>query len=288
MKVLVWGINYAPEATGIAPYNVAMCEHLRDKGHEPQMLTTFAYYPEWRKRPEDAGKWYRTDEVRGVPVHRCWHYVPAKVSSLKRIVHEGTFVAGSFLRGLVLPKPDVMVVVSPPLLLGAAAWLLGKIRGVPFVFHVQDLQPDAAVGLGMLKVGRFTKALYALEAFAYAKATRVSGICQGMLRAFASKGVPEKKRVLFPNGVQTLDDAERPAPGKWRMRQGFGAGDFLAVYSGNLGMKQGLDVLVEAVSLLKERRVRIVICGQGAAGEIARRQLPNLRLLPLQDEEAYR
>ena len=101
MKVLVWGINYAPEATGIAPYNVAMCEYLRGKGHEARMLTTFAYYPEWRKRAEDRGSWYRTDVVRGVPVHRCWHYVPEKVSALKRIVHEGTFVACSFVRGLV-------------------------------------------------------------------------------------------------------------------------------------------------------------------------------------------
>ena len=293
MKILVWGINYAPEATGIAPYNVALCESLRSKGHEARMLTTFAYYPEWRKRTEDRGKWFRTDTMRGVPVHRCWHYVPERVSALKRIVHEGTFVGSSFLRGLVLPKPDVMVVVSPPLLLGAAAWLLGTLRGVPFVFHVQDLQPDAAVGLGMLKVGTFTRMLYRLEAFAYAKAARVSGICQGMLRAFARKGVPEAKRVYFPNGVHATKNQERPAAGLWRERQGYGAEDFLAVYSGNLGMKQGLDVLVEAAALVKEPRVRIVICGQGAAreklaAEIARRELPNLRLLPLQDEGAYR
>ena len=293
MKVLVWGINYAPEATGIAPYNVALCEHLRDAGHQPEMLTSCAYYPEWRKRAGDGCYPYRTDRLNGVPVHRCWHYVPAKVSPLKRIVHEGTFVGCSFLRGLMLPKPEVLVVVSPPLLLGAAAWALGTLRDVPFVFHVQDLQPDAAVGLGMLKVGRFTQMLYRLEAFAYAKAARVSGICHGMLRAFARKGVPEEKRVLFPNGVQATDGAERLVAGRWRTRQGFGAEDFLAIYSGNLGVKQGLDVLVEAASLVKERRVQIVICGQGAtreelAAEIARRRLSNLRLLPLQDDEAYR
>ena len=293
MRVLVWGINYAPEATGIAPYNVALCEHLRSNGHEVCMLTTFAYYPEWRKRTEDAGRWYRTDEVRGVPVHRCWHYVPDRVSASRRILHEGTFVAASFLRGMLLPKGDVMVVVSPPLLLGAAAWLLGKLRGVPFVFHVQDLQPDAAVGLGMLKVGTFTKMLYRLEAFAYAKAARVSGISRGMLGAFAVKGVPEEKRVYFPNGMRAVETTDRSEKGRWRGRQGFGEDDFLAVYSGNLGMKQGLDVLVQAAAIVKDARVRIVICGEGAdrvrlAAEIERRRLPNLGLLPLQDDEAYR
>ena len=100
MRILVWGINYAPEVTGIAPCNVALCESLRAAGHDARMLTTFAYYPGWKKTADDRGRFYRTDVLNGVPVHRCWHYVPARVSALKRIVHEGTFVLTSFLRAL--------------------------------------------------------------------------------------------------------------------------------------------------------------------------------------------
>src|SRR5436190_11857885 len=159
MKINVWGINYAPELTGIAPYNAALCEHLARQGHDVRMVTSFAYYPAWTKAQEDRGRWFRTDEIRGVPVHRCWHYVPRKANALKRIIHEGTFVAASFLRQLVLPAPDAYVVISPPLLLGAAAWLLGKIKRRPFLFHVQDLQPDAAAGLGMLRDGALVRAL---------------------------------------------------------------------------------------------------------------------------------
>ena len=293
MKILVWGINYAPEATGIAPCNVALCEHLRRAGHDVRMLTTFAYYPGWQKAPADAGQLYRTDRIRDVPVHRCWHYVPRRVSALRRIIHEGTFVLTSFLRALALPRFDVAVVVSPPLLLGAAATMLGRIKRAPFVFHVQDLQPDAAVGLGMLKKNAFTRLLYRLEAYAYRHAARVSGISQGMLRAFAAKGVPDSKRLLFPNGVAPPDLAPLPEAGRWRAKAGFSPDDFLAVYAGNLGVKQGLDILLNAAPLVREKRVRIVICGQGAAGEklragIAQRQLPNLTLLPLQDDEAYR
>ena len=292
MKILVWGINYAPEATGIAPYNVGLCEHLRAAGHEPCMLTSFAYYPAWQKHPADRGKLYRTDTVRGVPVHRCWHYVPARVSAARRILHEGTFVAMSLLRGLFLPRADVLVVVSPPLLLGAAASLLGALRGMPFVFHVQDLQPDAAVGLGMLKAGSFTRLLYRLEAFAYARAARVSGISQGMLRAFAAKGVPAEKRVYFPNGVRLVPAQGQTKVGEWRAKQGFSPGDFLAVYSGNLGVKQGLDVLVAAARLVRDPRVKIIICGHGAARErieaqIRQGNLPNLTLLPLQEDGDY-
>ena len=293
MKINVWGINYAPELTGIAPYNAALCEHLNRSGHEVRMVTSFAYYPSWTKAPADRNRVFRSDEICGVPVHRCWHYVPRKTTTLKRIVHEGTFVATSFVRQLALPPPDVYVVVSPPLLLGAAAWLLGKIKRRPFVFHVQDLQPDAAAGLGMLQPGALVRALYRLEKFAYEKAARVSGITPGMLDAFRRKGVPDSKIVLFPNGVVLPDLSVRPAPGAFRARQGFSPDDFLVVYSGNLGMKQGLDVLLDAARKLSDPKVRLVICGEGAQREhlaamIRDHALRNVTLLPLQADAPYR
>lgn len=292
MKINVWGINYAPEMTGIAPYNTALCEYLERNGHDVRMVSSFAYYPSWTKQPEDRGKLFRTDRVRQVPVYRCWHYVPGKANTLKRILHEGTFVATSFLRQLTLPAPDAYVVVSPPLLLGAAAWLLGKIKRRPFTFHVQDLQPDAAAGLGMLKQGAFVRALYALEAFAYRKAARVSGITPGMLDAFRKKGVSEEKLVLFPNGVKLPEVSSFPTPGAFRQRNGLANDDFLVVYSGNLGVKQGLDILVEAARYVSPK-VRFVICGEGAqrdhlAAMIQQHGLRNVLMLPLQADAQYR
>jgi colanic acid biosynthesis glycosyl transferase WcaI len=215
--------------------------------------------------------------------------VPARVSALKRILHEGSFVFTSMLRALFLSAPDVYVVVSPPLLLGMAAWLLGKVKGPPFVFHVQDMQPDAAVGLGMLKANWFTKALYRLESFAYRKAARVSGITPGMLESFREKGVPESKLIYFPNTIELPHDVSPPQRGFFRSRHGFAADDFLAVYSGNLGVKQGLDILLETAPLLRDPRIRLVICGDGAQREAlaARAQemeLTNLRLLPFEDD----
>ena len=293
MRVIVWGINYAPEFTGIAPHSVALCEFLSARGHDVEMVSTFSYYPTWRKLPEDEGKLYRTDLINGVPVHRCWHFVPARVSALKRIIHEATFIKTSFLRMLLLPRPDVFVVVSPPLALGAAAWLMSRLKRAPFVFHVQDLQPDAALKLGMLRQGWFTRALLWLEAFAYAKAARVSSITRGMLDVFRSKRVPEEKLVYFPNAIALRDAAPPPARGQFRERNGFGTEEFIAVYAGNLGVKQGLDVLIEAARLVTDKSIRIVICGAGAqrdvlAGRVRELGLPNVTMLPLQEGEDYR
>ena len=292
MRIIVWGINYAPEFTGIAPHNVALCEFLRGRGHDAQMVTTFSYYPTWRKRPEDRGQLYRTDEINGVRVHRCWHFVPAKVSALKRILHEATFILTSTWRVLTLPRPDAYVIVSPPLLLGAAGWFVGKIKDAPFVFHVQDMQPDAAVGLGMLKAGWFTRALYALEAFAYRSAAKVSGITQGMLVKFRRKGVPEQKLIYFPNAISLTSAAANLPRGEFRRRNDLPLDEFLAVYAGNLGVKQGLDQLIEAARLVRDRSVYIVICGDGAQRDSLTEQirtlgLPNISMLPLQQGENY-
>jgi colanic acid biosynthesis glycosyl transferase WcaI len=292
MRVIVWGINYAPEFTGIAPHSVALCEFLRGRDHDVEMVTSFAYYPTWQKRPEDRGRLYRTDLINGVRVHRCWHFVPVKVSALKRILHEGSFVFTSTLRVLALSRPDIYVVVSPPLLLGVAAWLAGKVKGAPFVFHVQDMQPDAAVGLGMLKANWFTRALYGLEAFAYRHAVRLSGITRGMLKIFVGKGVPESKLIYFPNAIDLKDDAPAPERGEFRKRHGFAPDEFIAAYAGNLGVKQGLDVLLETAPLLRDQRIRLLICGDGAQREaLATRaremKLPNVSMLALQAGRDY-
>jgi len=287
MRVIVWGINYAPEITGIAPHNVALCEFLQRERVDVEMISTFAYYPAWRKRPEDRLLLFRVDRINGVPVHRCWHFVPQRVSAWKRIVHEATFVVTSTLQVLLLRRPDLYVIVSPPLLLGMAAWLVSTLKRASYVFHVQDLQPDAAVGLGMLRAGWFTRVLYWLEAFAYRHATRVSGISEEILNAFRAKGVPEAKLILFPNGAVLPDDSRIPARGQFRAKNGFAADEFFAIYAGNLGVKQGLNILLDAAEQLRgSDKIRIVICGDGAERaalekSMEDRRLTNVSMLPL-------
>jgi colanic acid biosynthesis glycosyl transferase WcaI len=286
MRILVWGVNYAPEQVGIAPYNTALCEYLTQEGHQVEMLTTFAYYPMWQKAPEDDGEVYRTDLINGVPVHRCWHFVPAKPSGLGRMVHEATFVGTSLLRALFLKRPDVMVVVSPPLLLGAAAWLLGRLKGALHVLHIQDLQPDAAVGLGMLEHPPFIALLRRLERFNYRTAARVSVISEGMLETLRGRGI--ERLVYFPNWITT--DGKKVDRGAFRARHGIKSDEFVLLYSGNIGMKQGLDLIVEAAALVKE--IRLIICGDGAGRPaleqlIAARRAENVTLLPLQSEDDY-
>ncbi len=327
MRIIVWGINYAPELTGIAPFNTGLCDHLRAAGHEVEMVTTFPYYPFWRKIPGDQGRHFRTDEIDGVPVHRCWHYVPSHATTLRRIWHELSFGLTSLWRVLRLPVADVYVVVSPPLILGPFARMACGLKRRPYVFHVQDLQPDAAVGLGMVSPGLFTRLLYRLEALAYAGAARVSGISSGMISAFQRKGVPEEKRLLFPNWIRWYGrscelvmsaDQRRDEAGVFRRKYQVPEGAFFVSYSGNLGRKQSLEALLDAAAILYsgflspddrahekvvapptsaipgvEREILIFVVGEGVMRDVLAKRivdagLKNVRLMPLLIENDYR
>lgn len=303
MRVIIWGINYAPEPTGISVYTTDLAEHLRRTGVTVEVLTGFPYYPSWQKQPADQGRLYRSDCIASVPVHRCWLYVPRRLSALRRIVHEASFTFTSMLRALWLGRGDVYVVISPPLGLGLAAWLVTRLKRSVYLFHVQDLQPDSAVGLGMVRQGFFLRLMYACERFAYRHAAAVSGISPGMVRAFAAKGVPPARVFLLPNWLRTPPEREHEEreSGWFRRKNNIPPDALLAVYSGNLGRKQGLDVLLEAAEILSadqapgsgSRPVRIVIAGEGAgkAAIVERlrvRPAANLQLLPLQADADYR
>lgn len=297
MKITVWGINYDPEPTGIGPFNTDLCDYLAERGHTVTMLTSFPYYPWWKKRESDAGKLYGREERKGVAVMRCWHYVPSRPSTLKRLFHELSFVFTSTVRALFLPRPDVYIVVSPPLFLGLGATVIKWLKWSKVVYHVQDLQPDAALGLGMIKPGPAVRALYFLEKWNYHRASLVTGISQGMMEAYRAKGISERKTYLFPNWIPDGDaTAQLPPAVSFRGANEINIETRMIAYSGNLGVKQGLDVIVDA-AILDEKSaggeaIHWAICGDGAAREALQKKIAEnncraVRLYPLQSGEYY-
>ena len=88
MKAILWGINYSPESTGIAPFNAELAEYLSREDFDITVVTGFSYYPHWSKAASDRRRLFRTEQINGVKVIRCAQYVPEKVSTLRRIVHD--------------------------------------------------------------------------------------------------------------------------------------------------------------------------------------------------------
>jgi colanic acid biosynthesis glycosyl transferase WcaI len=302
MRVTVIGINYYPETTGIGPFNTGLCDYLSQR-NEVEMISTFSYYPGWKKQPGEEKLLSRTEKIKAVTLHRGWHYVPAKATAIKRIIHELTFIGSSVLRALFSKAPDVYVIVSPPLLSGLAIGFIAKIKGRPVLFHIQDLQPDAAVWLGMLTQRWLIKTLYWFEAITYRWMHVISGITPAMVKALLEKDLPPQKVKLLPNWIPISRDSELPprrTEAAMQVRRSLGIEDntFLAVYSGNLGSKQGLDVLLDTALELKQRNIpaaeiTLMICGDGAekvrlTGKAKELGLDNLKFTPLLPYEDYK
>jgi len=291
MRVSIVSINYAPERTGIGVYTTGLAEFLAADGYDVIVHAGFSYYPEWQKASTDRGRLYRRERVKGVDLRRTWLYVPKQPTALKRIIHEFSFVASASLGYLLAARADRTVIVLPPLALGFAIALIARLKRSRTILHVQDLQPDAAVELGMLKPGLLTRALYALERINYRLADQVSTISEGMKRKILGKGVPVSKVILFRNWAN--DDVVRPMDRMTALRREWGLGDtdFIVLYSGNLGRKQGLESLLEAAALLGDRpEIRIVIAGNGVEqAELIKKAraagLVNVTFRPLQPME---
>jgi colanic acid biosynthesis glycosyl transferase WcaI len=294
MRILFLGINYWPEETGIAVSNTGRCDYLASQGHEVTMVTGLPYYPQWRVAEEYRGKGFVSEERNGVRILRSPLYVPERVNAKKRILHEASFVASATLRAFGSRKPEVLYVVSPPLALGMAARLLSRLWGVPYLFHVADLQPDAARDLGMLRPGPFLSTLYGIEKAAYAGAGRVATLTGGMRRRILEKGFPPERVLLLPDWADPSLFTVPLESGTSAFHEERGWQDrFLVVHSGNMGVKQGLEVVLEAARATADHpEILYLLVGDGAARpgleERARAMgLANLAFLPLLPREEF-
>lgn len=293
MRVLILSINYWPEVTGIGAFTTYRAEHLAAAGHDVEVCTTFPYYPEWKVPAEYSGKFASNEKRNGVKIFRGCAYIPNPVTSLKRILHEGSFVFTATIRALARKRPDVLLVVSPPLGLAVTAVLLNRLWRIPYVFDVEDLQPDSAADLGMLPAWA-VKLLYKLEKAAYRHARLVTTLTSSMRKRIVDKGVPEEKvELLEPRMDDSLIDL-LPEEGS-AFRQRFGLGErFLVTHSGNMGVKQGLDVVVDAAALnRRDESTLFLFVGDGADCQRIQRRaadlnLHNVRFLPLLDEVDFR
>lgn len=289
MKILVFGINYYPELTGIGKYTAEMCSWLAAHHHHVEVITGMPYYPHWQVQQQYRSKWWHTENISGVKVHRCPLYVPKKVSGAKRMVHEFSFLLSSKVYWIkaLFSKYDVVLCICPPFHLGLMGWLYKALKGTPVIYHIQDLQVDAARNLGILKSELLLNILEKCERFILTRMTRISSISEGMKVNILKKGVDEKKYISLPNWVDTAFIQPLPKELSLKEQLGYKPNDRIVLYSGNMGEKQGLEMVLEAAVLLKEERsIHFLFVGEGASKQrmqefAVQKQLTNIQFLSL-------
>ena len=268
MRLVIYGINYSPELTGIGKYSSEMAEWLSKQGHEVRVVTAPPYYPEWKISKQYTSLFYRSELVNGVSVWRCPLWVPSRPSGLKRILHLASFALTSFPIMLyqIVWKPNIILVIEPPLFCAPTTLLTAWFCRARSWLHVQDFEVDAAFDLGILFSPWLRRLVLILEAWLMNRFDRVSTISYQMMCRLSNKGVDDITQVLFPNWVDIDHIYPLEFRSPYREELEIPISNIVFLYSGNMGEKQGLEIIVESARRLTEQKnITFVMCGHGAA-----------------------
>jgi colanic acid biosynthesis glycosyl transferase WcaI len=289
MRVLIVSASYAPEETGIGPYSGELAAGLAGRGHTIDVLTLPPHFPAWEVASSE--RVHRRRSVRleaAVRVHRLSSYVPPRVDAWRRIRYElafGTAVAQAFRS---LERPDVVIVVSPPLLAAPAGLYLARRWRAPSIMHLHDLVPGIARQSGAVTNPVVLGLATGVERHVYAEADAIAVISSAFARRVAALGHGHKC-VVLPNWLRAID--REPGQRQQAIRDEFGvaAHHFAAVYSGSMGRKQGLEILLDAGANAGPC-LRLIAIGAGPALQtladgVARGDTPMLTLHPLQPRQ---
>ena len=292
MKVLYFDPKFLTPRHAAPTRAYSIARHLVERGHE---VTMVARDPRWLSVESTAppGLLARRERVAGIDV--IWMRIPyeQRFSKWQRLLSYGAYTAAASAAAVGLPRPDLVYASSTPLTSGIPGAFASRLRGVPFVFELQDLWPAAPAALGYLTSGIELAVAEALEKALYASSDRIVVCSEAVVTALVRRGIPREKLLLIPN----FSDTELFTPDErdegFRDSQGLN-GKFLALYSGAMGATNGVHQLADAAAVLKERgedRVTIVLVGDGndrpeLERRIAREGLDNVLVLPPQPREA--
>jgi colanic acid biosynthesis glycosyl transferase WcaI len=291
MRILLLSTYFRPDIASTGMLMTQLAEELALLGHQIVVVTSLPHYDTNRIWDEYRGRLVVRERQGLLDVRRVYLYVPQrKENLLGRLLNYASFNMISTVVGALAGQYDVVLVPSPPLTNGIAAFLISRLRGVPFVYNVQDIYPDIAIRLGVMTNPQVIAAFRTLEKFVYRKAAAVSVISEGFRLNLLAKGVPDSKLHVIPNFVDP--ELMRTLPRRNSFSRRHDLDDrFVVLFAGNVGLSQGLEGVLDAADLLAQQQdVLFLIVGNGAAKAdlVARARsmgLENTRFLPFQPHE---
>ncbi len=302
MKIVIFSLNFYPEYTGIGKYTGEMARWLVERGHNVTVITAPPYYPEWKIRSGYSNLFWSREYWGGIKIWRCPIWVPSHPSGVRRVIHLASFAISSLpiLLLQIFFRPNIIWSVEPPFFISPASLFYAWITGAKSVLHIQDFEVDAAIGLGLIR-GKLLKTIsLMMEGFFLKKYSLVSTISAQMLRKACDKGVKASKLVLFKNWVDNsvfLEadkvDFKNVSSQSYRTLLNIPDGALIALYSGNMGAKQGLHLLSDVAKKFESSAslapfVYFVFCGDGMGRSGLMRDcfgLDNVCFLDLQPPE---
>jgi len=289
-RVAIVTSNFWPEPTGISQVAWEFARYLAGRGLDVRVATAMPYYPEWRIWRSYRRSLWMSETREGVHIYRSWHAVSPDPSPVTRILHETSlalFSIPTLLR--TLAGAQVVVIFSPALTFAFQASLLATVLDVRRLLYIQDVMPDAALELGLLRSSLLVRLARLLASGMYRMADVILTLSHGMRARIAGLVQDPGKIRVLPNTFDP-DELEPVCPDENLFRQRFVPdGKFAVVHMGNMGQKQDLDVILRAAErLVVDPSVHFYVFGDGARKaafltELERRRLNNVTHAPLQE-----
>lgn len=268
MKLLILTQYYPPEIG--APQNRLheLAVRMQKKGVEVEVLTAMPNYPKMEIMEEYKGGKIKEEIIDGIPVKRAKIYVSKSKGIIARLLNYFSFVVTSYFKGRKFKNVDYLMVESPPLFLGYSAMRLSKKLNAKLIFNISDLWPESAEKMGIVNNKRLLSMAYKLEAKCYKKSVLVTGQTQGITDNIAER-FPSTKVYWLPNGVDvSFYNPDNIEPSDIRQEIGVTEEDVLFFYGGIIGHAQGLETVLQAANLLRDRKgFKIILQGAGPVKE---------------------
>jgi len=275
-RIIIYALNFSPELTGAGKYTGEMARWLAGCVDSVVVVTAPPYYPAWKVSEGWSCSKFSCVLEDGVRVLRAPLYVPSRVTALRRILHLLSFAISSFFPMVIqiFRRPDFVVLVAPTLLCAPVAWLVARLSGACLVLHIQDFEVDAMLGLSETRDRRFLPYIIRnFERFLLRRFDKIFTISSGMLARAESKGVDANMLKLFPNWSEVHRFRCRERSSTLLSGLGVESTKKVVLYAGNIGQKQGLEILIHAAKVLEVRsEIFFLIIGDG----LAKRDLVNL------------
>ena len=281
--------HFVPDVAPTGAVAGRIVEELAARGHRIEVVTSLPWYREHRIEPEFEGRFIRREDAPWGTIVRVHPFpTPDKTNLLKRAAAFAGFSVTTAAIGARGGRADAVLAMSPPLTLGLTGYAVAKARSAPLVFNVQDVYPDVAIELGVLRGERVVRGAQRLERLCYDLADAVTVLSEDLRANVAAKTKHPGRVRVIPNFVDTARITPRERENDYRSEYGL-SDKTVVMYAGNVGFSQSLDLVVEAARAFAERDdVVFVVNGAGAARpalEEAAAGLPNLRLVDMQPAE---
>lgn len=270
-------------------------EHARrwvELGHDVTVVTGFPNHPTGVIRPEYRGQFVKRESVEGIDLLRTWVYCAANKGFFRRVLNFLSFFFSSLMMGALLTrKPDVVIGTSPQFFCAVSAYLLSRIKRVPFVFEVRDIWPQSAVEMGALKNRWLIRALEAIEMYLYRHAMLIVPVAESTRDYLIGKGVAPEKIKIITNGVDAAYLASASVTPEDVRRQLNLEDKFVVSYIGTHGMAHALQVVLNVAKRFSgDSDVHFLFVGEGAEKQklkqlAERLSLGNLTFLDEQPRE---